>query len=174
MKLILLYGPPAVGKLTVAKELSKLTGITLFDNHAILNILNDIFGYESLVRRKLTHEFRLRIIEEAVKSKKDLIITGSIMRDNKNLYEGIFDLAEKNKSHLFLVQLKTDVDVLKSRVHDASRDNKINDSSKLDAFLKNYPECMEKFGESDQLVIDTSEISPIQAAGEIVSNYNLL
>jgi tRNA uridine 5-carbamoylmethylation protein Kti12 len=32
MKLIFLYGPPAVGKLTVAQELVTLTGYKLFHN----------------------------------------------------------------------------------------------------------------------------------------------
>jgi replication-associated recombination protein RarA len=33
MKLILLYGPPAVGKLTIAKEIARLTGFKLFHAH---------------------------------------------------------------------------------------------------------------------------------------------
>ena len=33
MKHLFLYGAPAVGKLTVAKELADLTGYKLFHNH---------------------------------------------------------------------------------------------------------------------------------------------
>jgi hypothetical protein len=33
MKLVFLYGPAAVGKLTVARELTRLTGYPIFDNH---------------------------------------------------------------------------------------------------------------------------------------------
>ncbi|MEO1956129.1 MAG: AAA family ATPase, partial [Gammaproteobacteria bacterium] len=33
MKVIFLYGPPASGKLTIAKKLADKTGISLFHNH---------------------------------------------------------------------------------------------------------------------------------------------
>ena len=36
MKLVFIYGPPAVGKLTVAKELAALTGFKVFHNQVIL------------------------------------------------------------------------------------------------------------------------------------------
>jgi len=38
VKLIFLYGPPAVGKLTVARELAALTGWRLFHNHLTVNL----------------------------------------------------------------------------------------------------------------------------------------
>ncbi len=33
MRLVILFGPPAVGKMTVGYELEKLTGLRLFHNH---------------------------------------------------------------------------------------------------------------------------------------------
>ncbi len=38
MKLVFLYGPPAAGKLTVARELAALTGWRLFHNHLTVNL----------------------------------------------------------------------------------------------------------------------------------------
>lgn len=38
MKLVVLYGRPAVGKLTVARELAALTGGRLFHNHLTVNL----------------------------------------------------------------------------------------------------------------------------------------
>ena len=43
MKLILLYGPPAVGKLTIAKELARLTGFKLFHAHLTSDVVEAIF-----------------------------------------------------------------------------------------------------------------------------------
>jgi len=37
MKLVFIYGPPASGKLTVARELATLTGYRLFHNHLIVD-----------------------------------------------------------------------------------------------------------------------------------------
>jgi hypothetical protein len=43
MKLIFLYGQPATGKLTVAKELAALTGYKLFHNHLAVDLLLSVF-----------------------------------------------------------------------------------------------------------------------------------
>ncbi len=39
MKLVFIYGPPASGKLTVARELAALTGYKLFHNHLVVEAL---------------------------------------------------------------------------------------------------------------------------------------
>ncbi|MDP3069102.1 MAG: shikimate kinase [Opitutaceae bacterium] len=51
MKLILLYGRPAVGKVTVARELAQLTGWRLFHNHLAVNLALALcdFGTPSFV-----------------------------------------------------------------------------------------------------------------------------
>ena len=43
MKLILLYGPPAVGKLTIAKEIARLTGFKLFHAHLTSDLVEAFF-----------------------------------------------------------------------------------------------------------------------------------
>ena len=44
MKLVLLIGNSAVGKMTVGQELMKLTGLRLFHNHMMIEPVLDIFG----------------------------------------------------------------------------------------------------------------------------------
>jgi len=39
MRLVYLYGPPGVGKLTVARELVALTGLKLLHNHLTVNLV---------------------------------------------------------------------------------------------------------------------------------------
>ena len=43
MRLIFIYGLPAVGKLTVAKELAAKTGYKLFHNHLVVDLLISTF-----------------------------------------------------------------------------------------------------------------------------------
>ena len=45
MKLLFLYGPPAVGKLTVAREVAALTGYRLFHNHLTVNLALAVFDF---------------------------------------------------------------------------------------------------------------------------------
>ena len=44
MKLVVIVGPHAVGKMTVGQELSKITGLKLFHNHMTIEPVIEIFG----------------------------------------------------------------------------------------------------------------------------------
>ncbi len=43
MKLIIIFGPHAVGKMTVGQELVKITDLKLFHNHMTIDIVSDLF-----------------------------------------------------------------------------------------------------------------------------------
>ena len=45
MKLVLIIGSGAVGKMTVGQELLKITNLRLFHNHMMIEPVIDIFGY---------------------------------------------------------------------------------------------------------------------------------
>jgi AAA domain len=66
MHLVCIFGPPAVGKMTVGHELARLTGFRLFHNHMTVDPVLDIFPFGSPPFTRLVGEFRRRIIEEAV------------------------------------------------------------------------------------------------------------
>jgi hypothetical protein len=68
MHLVMIFGPPAVGKMTVGHELTKLTGYKLFHNHMTIEPLLEIFDFGSPSFGLLVDEFRRRILEEAVSS----------------------------------------------------------------------------------------------------------
>ena len=45
MNLIILFGPPAVGKMTVGQELSRLTGYPLLHNHMTIDLVTEFFDF---------------------------------------------------------------------------------------------------------------------------------
>ncbi|OLE70972.1 hypothetical protein AUF78_04195 [archaeon 13_1_20CM_2_51_12] len=45
VRLVFIYGPPAVGKLTVAIELSKQIGFKLYHNHVSIDFVKSIFQF---------------------------------------------------------------------------------------------------------------------------------
>ncbi|BCB02527.1 hypothetical protein KH172YL63_06600 [Bacillus sp. KH172YL63] len=45
MKFVLLFGPQAVGKMTVGRELERITGLKLFHNHMTIDLLEPFFGF---------------------------------------------------------------------------------------------------------------------------------
>src|SRR6059036_357791 len=75
MKLVFVYGPPASGKLTVAKELAKLTGFRLFHNHVSIQFVQSLFEFGTKTFWRLTNTYRLEMIEQAAKDGIDTIFT---------------------------------------------------------------------------------------------------
>lgn len=66
MKLLLLYGPPAVGKLTVARELAARTGWRLFHNHLTVDLALAIYDFGTPGFIALREEIWLTVIRRAL------------------------------------------------------------------------------------------------------------
>ena len=107
-KLLIVFGPPAVGKLTVAKELAKITDFKIFHNHMVDDLIKNFFPYESLQLNTLSLEFRKRIIEECIKADINLIFTYfwkfDIDRGKKNI-DSYKEIVERNGGQVFFVEL---------------------------------------------------------------------
>ena len=65
MRLVFLYGLPATGKLTVARELAALTGYRLFHNHLAVDLLLSVFEFGSPSFVELREQIWLSIFERA-------------------------------------------------------------------------------------------------------------
>ncbi|PFN27967.1 AAA family ATPase [Bacillus cereus] len=68
MKFIIIFGPQAVGKMTVGQELAKLTDLKLFHNHMTIDLVSPIFDYSTNEAKRLVSLFRNEIFEEVSKS----------------------------------------------------------------------------------------------------------
>ena len=75
MKLIFLYGPVASGKLTVARELSALTGLPVFHNHLVVDAVAAVFPFGSPGFVQLRERFWLDTFREAAAAGRSLIFT---------------------------------------------------------------------------------------------------
>jgi hypothetical protein len=75
MRLLLIIGPPAVGKMTVGREIALRSSFRLFHNHHTIEPLVEVFGHGTAPFNILNAEFRRRVIEEAASHGLDLIFT---------------------------------------------------------------------------------------------------
>ena len=60
MKIIILYGLPAVGKLTIAKELSHITGYKIFHNHISIDFALTFFKFGTSEFVKIRNELWIK------------------------------------------------------------------------------------------------------------------
>jgi cytidylate kinase len=73
--LVVVFGPPAVGKMTVGRAIADAGGFRLFHNHHIIEPLLDVFDFEAPAFQLLMGEFRQRVLEEAASADVDLVFT---------------------------------------------------------------------------------------------------
>lgn len=68
MDLVIVFGPPAVGKMAVGMELERLTGLRLFHNHMTIDLVLRFFPFGEPAFHRLVGEIRTRIFEEVAAS----------------------------------------------------------------------------------------------------------
>ena len=68
MKFILIFGPGAVGKMTVGQELAKITDLKLFHNHMTIDLVSSFFPYGTPEGYRLVSLFRREIFEAVADS----------------------------------------------------------------------------------------------------------
>jgi len=75
MRFLVIFGPPAVGKMTVGRAVAARSDFRLFHNHATIEPLLDVFDYGTPPFMTLMGEWRRRVVEEAAAYGTDLLFT---------------------------------------------------------------------------------------------------
>jgi len=174
-KLVFLYGPPGVGKLTVAKELAKLTGFKLFYNHLTIEPVKTILpsGHSDFI--ELLIKLRLDILEVAAKNNINCILTGVFAAETDEKFtRRKIKAFEKYGGSVFLVKLTCSREELYKRVRDPSRKkfSKVNKVSILKKLMdKHALDTVMKF--KNTFVIDNTKLRPKKTAEKIIEHYKL-
>lgn len=173
MKLILLYGPPGVGKYTVAQELQKLMGFKLLHNHQVSDLVMSVHGRGTSAAADLNHKIRLAVYRDAVEQEIPGMISTVLYRyDIKDqIHQAIKDY--KNFTDVLAVRLSCTSEELERRIASPSRQdtNKISSVEKLRAvlasedLLRALPDDI-----TPSLHIDTTNLEPYEAA-IIIKNH---
>lgn len=122
MKLVMLYGPPAVGKLSVAQALAARTGFRVLHNHLLMNLGHALFDWGTETSRVFTRHLREVSLEAARKADlSGIILTFVYARDRDAYILGLCDWAESQGDEVYLVQLSGEQETLEARVTQPSR-----------------------------------------------------
>lgn len=175
MKLIILYGPPAVGKLTVAKELASLTGYKLFHNHLSVDLVASVFDFGVGSFWPLVRRIRTMMLKQATVENKNLIFTFvyAHKRDDK-IINHYMKAVESNGGEVCLVLLTADKNEILARVADDSRKKylKVSETETLKKLFSEY-EMFTPITGRTSLTIDNTKVSPAEVAKQIVEHYQL-
>lgn len=110
MNLILIFGPAAVGKMTVGHELAKLTGFKLFHNHMTIDLVTKIFPFETPQFRRLCDNFRKQIFEEVAASDIPGIIFTYVwafdQREDHDFVREIADIFKSRGGKVYFIELE--------------------------------------------------------------------
>ncbi len=167
MNFVFLYGPPGVGKLTVAGELASLIGYRLFDNHVSIDAVRRVFDFSDEPFWPLVLGFRFDVYEAAARHGIDLITTGAyVYPEDTELAESWFKAVERHNATVLLVHLTCRREVLAERVRSEGRG--ANKQTTLDDhdYLTPIPN-------RPSLHIDNSELTPRDAARQIAAQLRL-
>lgn len=110
MKLILLFGPQAVGKMTIGHELEKITNLRLFHNHMPIELVSPFFSYSTTIGKKIVETIRNEIFTEVANSDLEgLIFTFLWYFDSKKDWDYVEKVVKifKNKgAEIYYVELE--------------------------------------------------------------------
>lgn len=115
MKLVIIFGPHAVGKMTVGQELAKITDLKLFHNHMTIDIVADLFENMPQERRRLTEMFRNEIFKSFASSNEYGMIYTCMWalerKDDWDYIDNLENMFKSNGAEVYYVELEADYDI---------------------------------------------------------------
>lgn len=115
MKLVIITGPHAVGKMTVGQELTKITELKLFHNHMTIDVVSGLFENMPAERSRLTSLFREEVFRAYAKSDEyGMIFTFMWAFDSQadwDYIQHVEDLFKEQGAEVCYVELEADYDL---------------------------------------------------------------
>lgn len=173
MKLLIIYGAPAAGKLTIATEVAKRTGFKLFHNHVSIDCVKPVFEFGSKPFLRMIETIRFAMIAEAAREGVDLIHTFVYASgEDDEHFAKLIASAEDSGGEVHLVLLTCDSDELKTRIGNDSRVRigKLTDPDAVDRSLSKY-DLRSTYPGRHSLVIDTTRAGVENAAVQIIEHF---
>lgn len=183
--LIIVCGPQAVGKMTVAESLRDKLKYNMMMNHDSIEISDRIFGFATPAQREFSMFFRKKAFELAVKHNVDMIFTyvcAFELPQEREYLTKLADLFTSNQGGFYFVELSADLETRLERNETphrmerkaSKRDVKWSKSNLLEDAQRHRLNSND--GEvwfENHLKIDNTDIGPDEVADMVIRHFKL-
>ncbi len=183
--LIVVCGPQAVGKMTVAESLRDKLRYNMMMNHDSIELADRVFGFATPAMKELNGSIREKVFSLAVKHNVDLIFTYVCAFDDPGEREyltALKDQFEQGGGRFYFVELFADLETRLERNETPHRMER--KASKKDVawsraeLLKTAEKYRLNSGEGEtwfenHLKIDNTNLLPDEVADRVISAWNL-
>ena len=184
--LIIVCGPQAVGKMTVAESLRDRLRYNMMMNHDSIEVSDRIFGFATPAQKEFNAFFREKAFELAVKHNVDMIFTyvcAFDMQEERAYLTALKNLFEQHGGRFYFVELSADLETRLARNETPHRMER--KASKKDvAWSRNnlLQDAKNHRLNSDQdevwfenhLKIDNTNLEPDQVADRVIEAFHLI
>lgn len=176
MRLVYIHGPPASGKLTVAKALrEKLPSANLLENHAAIDFARNVMDLSQPGFWELVFAVREHALSAAAIHNVPLLIATACFTDPGDIrwLEDYTVLLTATQSELLPVWLECPTEELERRLGSPERvaRGKLTDVDAFRAFMDGGR--IVPVPQPNLMRIDTTSTSPEEAAASIVAHFSL-
>lgn len=184
--LIIICGPQAVGKMTVAESLRDKLKYNLMMNHDSIEISDRIFGFATPAQKEFNTIFRKNAFELAIKHNVDLIFTyvcAFEMPEERAYLTGLADAFEAGGGAFYFVELSADLETRLARNETphrmerkaSKRDIEWSKSNLLkDAKNHRLNSFSDEFWFKNHMKINNTNLEPDEVADMIIEQFGLV
>ncbi|MFD0050953.1 AAA family ATPase [Actinomycetes bacterium NPDC127524] len=186
MKFVLIFGPQAVGKMTVGQELADITDLKLFHNHMTIDLVNPFFDYGTKEGNRLVSLFRQEIFEEVSKSDLYGLIFTYVwafdLQEDWDYVSKISAIFESRGGSVYYVELEADLEERLKRnkspnrlEHKPTKRNIENSEADLKSSAQKYRlnSLKGEIKKGNYLKINNTNLSPKETAKIIKEEFGL-
>lgn len=183
--LVIICGPQAVGKMTVAESLRDKLRYNMMMNHDSIEVSDRIFGFATPAQKEFNAYFREKAFELAVRHNVDLIFTyvcAFDMQEERDYLNTLKALFEGHGGRFYFVELSADLETRLSRnetPHRMERKVSKKDVAWSRANLLKDAKNHRLNSDEDEtwfenhLKIDNTNLEPDQVADMIIEAFHL-
>lgn len=183
--LIVVSGPQAVGKMTVAEKIKEKLGYSLMINHDSIEVSDKIFERGSAPQKELNKIIRESAFQTAIKYNIDMIftfVTVFDMQSDIDYLNNLRSMFESTGGEFYFIELEADVKTRLERNVTQHRLESKYTKNDIETSEKDLLETMEKYrlnSNDDEIIcpnhlkINNTNLEPEVVAEQVIQHFQL-